>query len=184
MSGEGLMEKITKPAPKNGFIGSHPYNIDTKNRISVSPDFLEILDTQYKNEHRSVITCLSLKLSIAVYPQENYDHHLAQLQEKSILDRNMSDLMTMIEGSSCPQTIDPQGRLRLTDELMKYAGIALKPPSCNGNNGEAVSFESSREVYVKGFRDHFEIWSKERWDKFIAETTKNLPTIQDALTKS
>jgi len=178
------MEKITKPAPKNGFIGSHPYNIDSKNRISVSPDFLEILDTQYKNEHRLVITCLSLKLSIAVYPQENYDHYLAHLQEKSILDRNMSDLMTMIEGSSCPQTIDPQGRLRLTDELMKYSGIALKPPSGNGNNGEAVSAESSREVYVKGFRDHFEIWSKVRWDKFIAETTKNLHTIQDALTKS
>jgi DNA-binding transcriptional regulator/RsmH inhibitor MraZ len=178
------MEKITKPAPKNGFIGSHPYNIDTKNRISVSPDFLEILDTQYKNEHRSVITCLSLKLSIAVYPQENYDHYLARLQEKSILDRNMSDLMTMIEGSSCPQTIDPQGRLRLTDELMKYAGIALKQSSGSDNDVEAVSSEYSRKVYVKGFRDHFEIWSKERWDMFIAETTKNLPTIQDALTRS
>lgn len=171
---ENFPEKISV-----GFVGHNVYTLDSKNRVPVLPDFLRVLDSEYKDEHRNVITFLSLNLSIAIYPLRNYQQYLASLQEKSMLNRNMLAVMTMIEGSASQQVIDSQGRLRLTDELLKYAGISPRPVDENSKSGEPVT----RYIEERGFRNRFEIWSPERWHKFITDTTSNLSVIQDALSK-
>ncbi len=153
------------PPRRNGFIGSFKYNLDSKKRVCFPPDFVDLLDTQYKDEHRSVVICLSLNSSIGVFPRVNYDDFLDSLQEKSILDKNMRQLITVIQGCSTPQTLDGQKRLRLTEELCKYAGI-------------------EKEVYVKGFGDHVEIWSTECWDNFVKTTIPRLDDISDEVSKS
>ena len=161
----------------NGFIGSFPYNIDSKSRVCIPPAFLDILDTSYKSEHRSLVVFLSLNRSIAVYPVSRYYSFLEDIKKKSILDKNMRALLTMIQGTSFIQSLDTQNRLRLNDEVLKYAGIGSKEES-------GIEEKASRQVYVKGFDDHMEIWAAEAWDQFIQHTTNKMEEISDQLSKS
>ena len=162
--------------PSQGFLGSMKYNVDSKNRITIPPDFISILDVAYKFGHRSVITFFSLNRSIAVFPVASYDHFLQSIQKKSILDKNMRRLLTMIQGSSSVQTIDSQNRLRLSEELLKHSGIVAK----KGSTGEG----DAREAYVKGFGDHIEIWAVPVWDKYIEETLEKVEDISDEVSRS
>lgn len=172
--GEKLIEKKSVK-----FIGTNVYTLDSKNRVPVMPDFLRVLDTEFKDEHRNVITFLSLNLSIAVYPLRNYEEYLTSLQQKSSLNRNMLKVMTMIDGTASQQVIDSQGRLRLTDELLKHAGIPPRPVDENVGDNEPAP----RLVDERGFRERFEIWSPERWQHFITDTTSRIGEIQDALSQ-
>lgn len=159
-----------------GFIGGNKYNIDSKSRVCIPPDFINLLDTMYKSEHRSVVTLISLNRSIAVYPIANYYKFLEDIQKKSILDNNMRSLLNMIQGSSSIQTMDGQNRLRLSDELLKHAKI-----SCKDSDSENTS---TKEVYVKGFNDHFEVWAVDRWDKFIEDTIEMVDSISQNLSQT
>ncbi|MBN1902058.1 hypothetical protein JW926_12110 [Candidatus Sumerlaeota bacterium] len=159
-----------------GFIGGNKYNIDSKSRVCIPPDFLDLLDTKYKSEHRSVVTLISLNRSIAVYPIANYLRFLEDIQKKSILDPDMRSLLNMIQGSSSMQTIDSQNRLRLSEELLKHAKIS---PDDTGSINT-----SSKAAYVKGFIDHFEIWAVDRWDKFIENTIEKVDSISKDLSKT
>lgn len=161
----------------NGFIGSSKYNLDSKSRVCIPPDFVDILDTQYQSEHRSLVVFLSLNRSIAVYPIVNYYAFLDEIKRKSILDKNMRALLTMMQGTSYIQSLDTQNRLRLNDEVLKHAGISSKSES-------EIEDKSSRELYVKGFKDHIEIWAVDVWDKFIEETINKVDDISDQLSKS
>jgi len=161
----------------NGFIGSSKYNLDSKSRVCIPSDFVDILDTLYKSEHRSLVVFLGLNGSIAVYPVSNYYSFLDEIKKKSILDKNMRALLTMVQGTSYIQSLDTQNRLRLNDEVLKHAGISSKPES-------ETEEKTPREVYVKGFNDHMEIWAKDVWDKFIEKTINMVDDISDQLSKS
>jgi len=161
------------------FVGYNAYTLDSKNRAPVFPDFLRVLDTAFKDEHRNVIISLSLNLSIAVYPIRIFEEFLTTLQEKSLLNRNMLKVMTMIEGTAYQQVVDSQGRLRLNEEVLTYAGIPPRPVEEKGGANVTIS----RLIDERGFRTRFEIWSPERWKNFIAETTSKIDEIKDALSK-
>jgi division/cell wall cluster transcriptional repressor MraZ len=159
-----------------GFIGGNKYNIDSKSRVCIPPDFINLLDTKYQSEHRSLVTFISLNRSIAVYPIASYFKFLEDIQQKSILDNNMRSLLNMIQGSSSIQTIDGQNRLRLSEDLLKNSKITSK----DSNSENTLT----KEVYVKGFVDHFEVWAVDRWDKFIEETIEKVDSISNDLSKT
>jgi len=164
-----------KTIQNNGFIGSHPYNIDSKSRVCVHSEFIDVLDSLYKSEHRSVVTCLGLNRSIAVYPISRYYEFLESIQKESILNKNMRYLLNMILGSASIQTIDSQNRLRLSDELLKHAKIS---------SPKEESDKASRAVYEKGFNDRFEIWAVKEWDSFIENVRDNVDDISHNLSQS
>ena len=168
------MQKVPK-LPAIGFIGNYTYVIDSKNRVCIPPDFVDILDTRYKDYHRTVVSFISLNGSIAVYPCANYFRFLESIHQKSILDRKMRQLLTFIQGSSDVYTLDSQKRLRLKEELLLQTGILSKYESSKSQN---------REVYIKGFTDHFEIWPKAKWHDFVEKTIYNMDDISDEIAKS
>jgi DNA-binding transcriptional regulator/RsmH inhibitor MraZ len=166
----------------NGFLGSSKYLVDSKNRVCIPQDFIDILRVTYKHDNMSVVTFLSLNRSIAVYPISNYYAFLESIQEKSILNKNMRRLLTMIQGSTSIQTIDGQNRLKISDELVHLAGVSPKKGA--KKNKEDSGKGGSKEVYVKGFGDHIEIWGKKVWDKFIEDTINSIDEISDELSSS
>ena len=178
------MEEILKKYPKKGFLGIYDYKIDSKYRLLVPPDFIDLLKTEYQDEHLSLILCLSLELSISAFPHRNYDEYLSYLQQRSLLDRNMRAVITMTRGTSSPQTLDSQNRIKIHEELLSLAGI-IPPSEFEEGEGtidpDASPVPYSKEVYIKGFGDHFEIWAKHRWNKFILKTSRNLDAISDKL---
>lgn len=169
------MEKVSQNAQKSdaksnatvntAFFGSYKYNVDSKKRVCFPPDYVKILDTMYKDENRTLIVGLCLNGTVGVYPVKNYKAFLDQFKKEPVLDQNMMDLLNVVQGCTTVQTLDSQKRFRLSDELCGYAGI-------------------TKEVYLKGFDDHVEVWDKERWENYAKTTIPRLRDIANQAHKS
>jgi MraZ protein len=57
---------------------------------------------------------------------------------------------------------DKQGRVNITDPLMKYADL-------------------HKDCVIIGVNDRLEVWSEDRWNKYISDNEENLSEIADQL---
>ena len=99
---------------------------------------------------------------LAAYPEplwEELEEKFSRLKNSS---RKIRDFRRLVLGGAEVQTLDQQGRIRLSRGHMEYAGI-------------------ERDVIVLGQIDKFEIWDQAR---FKALLTQNFDDVTDELASS
>ena len=135
-------------------IGEFTHSIDEKGRVS--------LPSKFKTEMGSrVILSRGMENTISVYTEESWkemNEKLSQLSITKEADRKFKRFMLSGEEFD----LDKQGRIRIPDFLKEYAGIEKKL------------------VWV-GLGDKAEIWSEERWNKYISETVSDVENISEGL---
>ena len=135
-------------------IGEFTHSIDDKNRVS--------LPSKFKTEMGSrVILSRGLENTISVYTESSWkdmNEKLSQLSITKEADRKFKRFMLSGEEFD----LDKQGRIRIPEFLKEYAGIEKKL------------------VWV-GLGDKAEIWSEERWNKYISETVSEVEKISEGL---
>ncbi len=124
------------------FLGKFHYSVDNKGRVNVPAKFRNILTKD--NEDTLVITigpnCLRLFPS---YIWNEYETNLIYCEGTP----EELDYKRFIYSLLADSTLDSQGRITLTQELMNFAGI-------------------EKEVTFVGTGNYIELWDKNRYEEY------------------
>jgi MraZ protein len=82
--------------------------------------------------------------------KRDWEKRAKTLLEVSLLEKEMIEKRRFLFSSTVYLEIDEQGRFVLPRSLLEYAGLDGK-------------------VVIVGVGDHFEIWSPERWTRYLKE---------------
>ena len=124
------------------FRGSSSHTIDSKGRIIVPARFREII----KADDNNGVMISRMDSGLVAYTHTQWrkiETRILSLAEKS---GNMRRFRRVFIGGAFECPCDKQGRILIPPMLRQYA-------------------EVSREIVLVGVLDHFEIWSREKWEK-------------------
>jgi transcriptional regulator MraZ len=124
------------------FRGSSLHTIDSKGRIIIPSRFREII----KADDNNGIMISRMDSGLVAYTHTEWrkiETRILSLAEKS---DNMRRFRRVFIGGAFECPCDKQGRILIPPMLRQYA-------------------ELSREIVLVGVLDHFEIWSREKWEK-------------------
>lgn len=120
------------------FLGEHNHTVDDKGRVFMPAKFREELAD-------GMIATIGIDKCIFIYTKEEFSHFKAKLDAASITNKEARMFSRRIYGSASECECDKQGRIMLTPELRKYAGI-------------------EKDVKVVGVSTRIEVWDAAKWD--------------------
>ena len=136
------------------FMGEYHHTIDDKGRLTIPSKI------RYELGESFVVT-RGLDGCLFVYPKNTWDKIVSKYQELPNVKDARNFMRFFLSGASTLE-FDKQGRINIASPLMKYADL-------------------NKDCTIIGVGHRLEIWSEERWNKFISENEDNLSEIADNL---
>ncbi len=122
------------------FVGTFHHNLDPKKRLTLPSEWRELV-----GEPQSLFVLPGVNdPCLCVYPARSFALRLEKLRNFSIADEKGRQFQRSLASRSLHTGWDAQGRFRLRDDLLGYAGIGS-------------------QVVLVGCLESFELWSPERW---------------------
>ena len=133
------------------FRGSSFHTIDIKGRIIIPKRFRDFISE--RDGHRLMVSRMDKSLVVyALREWEKIESKILSLAEKN---DNMRRFRRVFIGGAFECIWDKQDRILVPPTLRGYAGL-------------------DKEIVLVGVLDHFEIWSRENWDKENATMEKDM----------
>ncbi|MGD8768636.1 MAG: division/cell wall cluster transcriptional repressor MraZ [Desulfobacterales bacterium] len=124
------------------FRGSFFHTIDSKGRIIIPSKFRDVIKAQESNG--VMVSRIDGGLVAYTYDEwRNIETRILSLAEKS---ENMRRFRRVFIGGAFECACDKQDRILIPQNLRQYA-------------------ELDKEIVLVGVLDHFEIWSRQSWDR-------------------
>lgn len=139
------------------FRGQYAHAIDEKGRTSVPSRFREILAAQ--GESRLVITA-GVDPCLVAYPMKEWIAFEDRLSQLPRFDPSVAMIRRLYVSGAVEIELDKVGRLLVPKELRDIGGL-------------------EREALWAGMGQHFELWSKERFDGLRAQVLADEKTKQN-----
>lgn len=139
------------------FTGNYLLNLDSKGRVNIPAKFREILESKYND----ILFITTRSSYLVAYPQAEWDVLVNQVRQLPPLKKEVSEFKRLFLGSA-QEVMIKHGRVLIPANLRKHAGI-------------------DKEVTLVGVDNTFEIWSKDRWDKFFQDRQESLDDLGDKL---
>ena len=136
-------------------MGEFHHNIDEKNRLVIPSKFRSELGEQF-------IITRGLDKCLFIYSMSEWNKLVSKLNTLPFTQKNARNFTRFFLSGAINAEFDRSGRVSITSPLIEYAGI-------------------TKECVIIGANDHIEIWSKERWEKFLTENEENLSDIAENL---
>lgn len=130
------------------FRGRLQRNPDPKGRVMLPPDYREILLSRSPSGKLALTTYDDCVVGFPLPDWEEFEHKLNSVKAAP---RRLRDFRRQVIGGAVITEPDSQGRVRLTQEHLDYAGI-------------------QREAILMGQGPRFEIWSPERLAPVVSDT--------------
>ena len=122
------------------FRGQYDFSLDAKNRLNVPAKFRPAFSD-------GVVLAKALEPCVAIWAPAAFEEWTESfLSNLNPVSKERRSLTRYFAGNSWDAELDSAGRVTLTAQLLKHAGI-------------------SKEVVVIGNLDHIEVWDRERWAK-------------------
>lgn len=127
------------------FLGQFEHNLDAKDRLTVPSKFRAALSD-------GVILLAGLDPCVWIFPAKSYEGFSSEiLGGANPLSPDGRKMRRHFFGSADDEDLDSAGRVRIPKNLTQHAGL----------DGSCV---------VLGMNDYIEVWSKEKWPEFDADT--------------
>ncbi len=126
----------------NGFVDTFRHNLDNKKRLTIPSEWRALVG----KPERLFILPSTNDPCLCAYPPRDMARRLQKLQELSIVDVDAQNNMRTLAANANLVPWDAQGRIRVKDSLLEYAGL-------------------DGEVILVGVFTRFELWSPERWQE-------------------
>ncbi len=123
------------------FLGEYYRTIDKKGRIFIPAKFREDLIKGVVISKGFDEKCLFL------FSKENWKRLEEKIMSNKVAERSIQSFSRWFFSSASEEAIDQQGRTRIPQTLIKYAGL-------------------EKEIVMVGVSDRAEIWSSEKWKKY------------------
>jgi MraZ protein len=137
------------------FKGTYHHRVDPKGRLPVPAPFRRRLAREGAGQ--SLVVTL-LDECLAVYPEDEWARLEAQLRAMPPFSKPVKALARVLASHAVDCELDVQGRIRLPPLLRK-----------------AIGLES--EAVVVGVVERFEIWTPDRWDRFLRDSERLLDDV-------
>lgn len=125
--------------------GTFTRSLDEKLRLALPRSFREAI----ADEKRLVLTP-GTDGSLAVFPQAAFAELAQKLAARSPTGPDVRAYSRLLYAQSQSIEIDPQGRIRLSPELARFAQL-------------------EGDVVLLGVGDHIELWNQPRWEAYFAQ---------------
>jgi len=123
------------------FRGFSHHNIDTKGRLIIPSRFKELI----RNGDRAGVMVSKLDGCLVAFPYDRWEKIEEKILTLAQKDDKMRRFRRVFLGGAFDCKSDRQDRVLIPPQLREYARL-------------------EKEVVLVGVLDHFEIWSKPRWD--------------------
>ena len=136
------------------FMGEYHHTIDEKGRLTIPSKI------RYELGESFIIT-RGLDNCLFIYPKNEWEHVISKYRELPNTKDARNFMRFFLSGATVCE-FDKQGRVNISAPLIKYVGL-------------------ERECIIIGVNDRLEVWSKDRWETFMAENEDSLSDIADHL---
>ena len=138
------------------FVGTKEYSVDEKGRVVLPPKYRDDLAGEIIIFKDIVSNC------IRVYPYEEYEKYIAELDKEVLSDKNAEILLDRAISRAESVQLDKQGRIMIPQKMRDSVGI-------------------DKEVLVIGKRTRFEIWTQEAYDAEFSDDKEAVRAYEDRL---
>lgn len=136
-------------------MGEYHHNIDEKGRI--------IIPSRLRDElGDNVIVTRGLDDCLFLYSMDEWSLLVSKLKSLPFTKRDARNFSRMFLSGATGCLFDKQGRVKISSPLINYASL-------------------NHECVIIGVNDRIEIWAKEKWDKFVCESTNEFSDLADHL---
>lgn len=132
----------------SGFWGSFNSKMDGKGRINFPAKFRKNLTDE---DLDTLILIRGSEGCISCYPLTSWEAKIQQIRDQVASDREFAVVSRQLMYQASEQTVDKQGRLNLTSELIKYA-------------------ELNSDVLIMGYENKIEIWNRDKYNQLVKST--------------
>ena len=139
------------------FMGEYHHSIDAKGRIIIPSKVRDGLGENF-------IVTRGLDGCLFLYPKNEWDKIIAKYKELPDTKDKRQFMRIFLSGATICE-YDKQGRINIPNPLIEFAKL-------------------EKDCIIIGVDEKLEIWSKERWEEFIANNEENLSDIADSLFSS
>lgn len=133
--------------------GFSKHNLDAKGRLFIPAQHREELGNTF-------YMCPGFDHSIALYPQEVWDHIQDSLKSHSM--SSVSDVKRRLGAVTQTCTLDAQGRIIIPQVMRKYASI-------------------DKEAVIIGAMNYVEIWNPERWQEKNGSLEETMESVAELM---
>ncbi|MEK7338903.1 MAG: division/cell wall cluster transcriptional repressor MraZ [candidate division NC10 bacterium] len=127
------------------FRGRYEHSIDGKGRLSIPSRFREAL----ARRRQKVLILTHFDSCVVAYPLDEWRQLEERIRKQSTLQKDIRAFLRLFYSGATETAVDGQGRILIPPPLREKAGLA-------------------REVMIVGVLNKIEIWSKARWEEFLA----------------
>lgn len=139
------------------FMGEYHHSIDSKGRIIVPSKVRDDLGENF-------IVTRGLDGCLFLYPKCEWDKIINKYKELPDTKDKRQFMRIFLSGATICE-YDKQGRINIPNPLIEFAKL-------------------EKDCIIIGVDEKLEIWSKERWEGFIATNEDNFSEIADSLFSS
>jgi MraZ protein len=140
---------MVKALTRTVFFGTFRHTVDEKNRVAVPAKW-----RAGAKGSKEFYVLPDPKNCLLVLPASEMEKMLVRADGISIGEYERRDVLRVIASRAHGSPCDRQGRIVLTDELLRHAGIV-------------------KEAVLVGTLTRFEIWSPERWSEVDRNAMQN-----------
>ena len=124
------------------FVDTFTHGLDAKKRLTIPSEWRELVG----HPERLFVLPSSIETCLCVYPGSSVASMFQKLREMSETDAEAQGRLRDLSANANMVPWDAQGRVRIKDSLLDYAGL-------------------KSEVVLVGVFNRFEVWSPELWKK-------------------
>ena len=136
------------------FMGEYHHSIDSKGRIIIPSKVRDGLGENF-------IVTRGLDGCLFLYPKLEWNKKIEKFKELPDTKDKRQFMRIFLSGATICE-YDKQGRINIPNPLVEFAKL-------------------EKDCIIIGVDEKLEIWSKERWEEFIASNEENLSDIADSL---
>lgn len=137
------------------FMGEFQHNIDEKGRIIVPAKFREGLGSNF-------VLTRGLDQCLFIYPEDEWKILEEKLKSLPLTKKDARSFTRFFFSGATEAGLDKQGRINVPQTLRSYS-------------------ELEKECIVIGVSNRVEIWSKDKWEEYFAQSEESFVDIAENL---
>lgn len=137
------------------FMGEYQHSLDDKGRLTMPAKFREILQETF-------VVTRGLDNCLFVYPKEEWCILEEKLKSLPMTSKNARAFVRFFFSGATECELDKSGRINIAHNLREYAML-------------------DKEVVVIGVSNRIELWSKEKWNDYLALTADSYEDIAQTM---
>ena len=149
------MAGTRSPVRGGKFLGSFQHQLDDKGRL--------ILPAKFRDELAGgVVITKGQERCLYVFPMAEFQRIAEQLRQTPVTHKAARAYSRVFFASAHDEVPDKQGRVTIPSHLREYAGL-------------------DRELVVIGASTRVEIWDRQAWDTYLAESEEDFAAIEEGV---